>query len=80
MVTSSNSKKSKKQVIAQGLHFRLEKVTKGAVRFQEVDSTGEDVEFANAVVGAIYIRKAALKGVGVDPDDIEGIDVTVYKS
>ena len=42
------------------LNFVVEKETKGAVRFKEVDDTGADA-FAPAV-GTLYVRKSAMPG------------------
>ena len=40
--------------------FRLEKETKGAVRYQEVDEKGEP-ELMSAKIGSLYIRKTAFE-------------------
>lgn len=42
------------------LSFELEKETKGAVRYSEVDENGHKIEMENVVVGTIYIRKSSL--------------------
>lgn len=42
------------------LHFVVEKETKGAVRYKEVDEAGADA-FAPAV-GTLYVRKSAMSG------------------
>jgi hypothetical protein len=42
--------------------FVLEKETKGAVRYQEVNAEGKAIEQAESVVGTIYLRKTALDG------------------
>ncbi|NIN68875.1 MAG: hypothetical protein GTO63_30150 [Anaerolineae bacterium] len=42
------------------LTFRIEKLTKGAVRYEEVDENGKAVE--NFAVGKFYIRKSAFLG------------------
>ncbi|WP_454627735.1 hypothetical protein [Bradyrhizobium cenepequi] len=42
------------------LHFIVEKETKGAVRFKEVDDAGNDA-FA-PVVGTLYVRKSGMPG------------------
>lgn len=42
--------------------FKMEKETKGAVRFQEVDGNGEVLDYADAVIGTLYMRKSALQG------------------
>lgn len=43
------------------VQFRLEKETKGALRYQEVDDKGEVVEQAWAKIGSLYLRKSALE-------------------
>ena len=40
------------------IYMKLEKETKGAVRYQEVDSKGE--KLSNYAIGTLYIRKSAL--------------------
>ncbi len=40
----------------------LERETKGAVRYMEVGTTGQQLELADALIGTLYIRKAALSG------------------
>jgi hypothetical protein len=42
------------------LHFKLEKETKGAVRFQECNADGTDV--FDAKIGTLYVRKSAMPG------------------
>ena len=42
------------------LYFVVEKETKGAVRYKEVDEAGKDA-FA-PVVGTLYVRKSAMPG------------------
>lgn len=46
--------------------FILERETKGAVRYQEVDSNGnlKDSDDSGAVINKVYIRK---KGLGTTP-------------
>lgn len=45
------------------LNFQIEKVTAGAVRYQETDGNGNPVTIAQgAKVGTLYIRKTALNG------------------
>jgi hypothetical protein len=39
--------------------FKLEKETKGAVRYQEVDDKGEPVEQIWAAIGSLYLRKTS---------------------
>ena len=41
------------------VRFKLEKETKGALRYQEVDDTGKAVEQAGNKIGILYIRKSA---------------------
>jgi hypothetical protein len=43
------------------LRFKLEKETKGALRYQEVDDKGEVIEQAWAKIGALYIRKSTFE-------------------
>ena len=48
------------------LTFKLEKETKGALRYQEVEQDGLPVPTDSPadlrIVGGLYVRKAALKG------------------
>ena len=37
--------------------FVLERETKGAVRYQEVDASGNPLEMTAAKIGTLYIRK-----------------------
>jgi hypothetical protein len=41
--------------------FKLEKETKGALRYQEVDEKGEVIEQAWAKIGTLYLRKSAFE-------------------
>jgi len=41
--------------------FKLEKETKGALRYQEVDDQGEVIEQAWAKIGTLYLRKSAFE-------------------
>jgi len=41
--------------------FKLEKETKGALRYQEVDEKGELIEQAWAKIGTLYLRKSAFE-------------------
>ncbi|KKL12161.1 hypothetical protein LCGC14_2538570, partial [marine sediment metagenome] len=44
--------------------FKFEKETKGAVRYQEVDEdTMEPLNFKEAFIGTIYLRKAQIEGI-----------------
>lgn len=43
--------------------FSFEKETKGAVRYQETDSSGIPVKIeGGAKIGTLYVRKSALNG------------------
>jgi hypothetical protein len=42
------------------LHFAVEKETKGAVRYKEVNADGTDV--FDAKIGTLYVRKSAMPG------------------
>lgn len=44
------------------VRMQLEKETKGAVRYMEVDAGGNQLKGDDAVLASIYIRKAALDG------------------
>jgi len=43
------------------VRFKLEKETKGALRYQEVDEKGEGIEAPGAKIGILYIRKSAFE-------------------
>jgi hypothetical protein len=43
------------------VRFKLEKETKGALRYQEVDDKGEVIEQAWAKIGTLYMRKSAFE-------------------
>jgi hypothetical protein len=43
------------------VRFKLEKETKGALRYQEIDDKGEVIEQAWAKIGALYVRKSAFE-------------------
>ena len=43
------------------IRFKLEKETKGALRYQEVDEKGEVIEQAWAKIGTLYMRKSAFE-------------------
>jgi len=51
--------------------------TKGAVRFQEVGDDGrpKKSDADGAVIGSLYLRKAALKELGIS--NLKGFTVTV---
>lgn len=53
------------------IKFALERETKGAVRFQEVDGKGAALDIADgAQIGTLYVRKSALPG-GVIPKSLD---------
>jgi hypothetical protein len=41
--------------------FKLEKETKGALRYQEVDEKGDIIEQAWSKIGTLYVRKSAFE-------------------
>jgi hypothetical protein len=43
------------------IRLKLEKETKGALRYQEVDEKGEPIEQASAKVGTLYLRKSSIE-------------------
>jgi len=45
-------------------YFVIEKETKGALRFAEVDKEGKELDVAGSSVGTIYVRKSALEKAG----------------
>jgi hypothetical protein len=49
--------------------MRLERETKGALRYQEVDEAGQPVEQVWAKVGTMYLRKTAFER-GAAPQSI----------
>lgn len=53
----------------------LERETKGAVRYQEVNHKGEPVQMSHAVLGTMYIRKSGFEDLGYYPIDIE-VDIS----
>lgn len=44
------------------IKFRLRNETKGALRYEEVDSADRVVKFASAKIGTLYVRKSGLDG------------------
>ena len=46
---------------AMEVRFKLEKETKGALRYQEVDDKGDIIEQAWAKIGTLYVRKSAFE-------------------
>ena len=54
---------------AMEVRFKLEKETKGALRYQEVDEKGEVIEQAWAKIGTLYVRKSAFEcGAAFPPE------------
>lgn len=45
------------------IRMTLERETKGAVRYMEVGTTGQQLELADAVIGTLYIRKSAMQAI-----------------
>lgn len=54
--------------------FTIERQTKGAVLYKEVDSKGAAVSQGSAVVGSLYVRKNGFPD-GVIPQHIE-VEIT----
>ena len=50
------------------VRFELEKETKGALRYQEIDEKGEAIEQALAKIGTLYMRKSAFEQGGIPPN------------
>ena len=44
------------------IYMVLERETKGAVRYQEVDSDGKVKTIEDYTIGTLYVRKSALEG------------------
>lgn len=42
-------------------NFILERETKGAVRYQEIDDKGAPLEVTAAKIGTLYVRKTAFR-------------------
>ena len=59
------------------VRFKLEKETKGATRYEEVDVKGEPIEQAWAKIGSLYIRKSAFERGATYPQTLR---VTVETS
>jgi len=57
------------RMAAMEVRFKLEKETKGALRYQEVDEKGEVIEQAWAKIGTLYVRKSAFeRGAAFPPE------------
>ena len=49
------------------LYFKLEKETKGALRYQEVDEAGNEFSsLAETTIGTLYVRKLAMRKLAED--------------
>lgn len=55
--------------------FIIDRETKGALRFQEVDAEGTALDIAEASVGTLYIRKSALDKAGIKSP--RGLKITI---
>jgi hypothetical protein len=53
-----------------GARFKLEKETKGALRYQEIDENGEAIEAPGAKIGVLYIRKSAFPRGSAWPEEL----------
>jgi hypothetical protein len=56
---------------AMEIRFKLEKETKGALRYQEVDEKGEIIEQAWAKIGTLYVRKSAFERGAAFPQTLQ---------
>ena len=59
------------------VHFKLEKETRGALRYLEVDENGEVIEQAWAKIGSLYVRKSAFERDAAYPQALRIIVETV---
>jgi hypothetical protein len=59
--------------------FVLERETKGALRYTEVDDAGKPIEMAWAKIGTLYIRKTAFER-GATPPQRLAVTVEVLPS
>jgi hypothetical protein len=56
------------------VHFKLEKETRGALRYVEVDEKGEVIlEHASAKIGSLYMRKSAFESGAAYPQTLRVI-------
>jgi len=64
------------------IRFKLFGETKGAVRYQEVDSDGKDVDADKARIGSLYFRKSQFAKISGDyassgkPSEFVSVQVT----
>lgn len=54
----SNMAKAQQPTSGVVAKFLVAKETKGAVQYKEVDDKGQEIDFANAKIGTIYVRKS----------------------
>jgi len=70
------------------IHFKLFRITKGALRYQECDKQGVPIGSKSARIGALYVRKTAFNGsvpsqltidlvVGNDEETLEHVKVGI---
>ena len=59
--------KTNKTISVIAATFILERETKGAVRYQEVDDKDQPIEMTAAKIGTLYIRKTAFEVGGNVP-------------
>jgi hypothetical protein len=52
------------------VRFKFEKETKGALRYEEVDETGEAIGQAWAKIGSLYLRKSAFERGAAYPQSL----------
>lgn len=55
------------------VHFVLERETKGALRYAEVDVAGERVDREHQKCGTIYVRRSAFNG---DKPSVLKVEIT----
>ena len=48
------------------IRFKFQNETKGAVRYQEVDKDGKEVDAENQRIGSLYFRKAQFAKISGD--------------
>lgn len=59
------------------LRFVIEKETKGAIRYVEVDDADRPKDLADATIGTLYVRKSYLQRAGVVGNDADYVTVTL---
>ena len=65
------------------VHFKLDRETKGALRYQEISADGKELksDMDGSLIGTVYLRKARLGGaipqtLTITVDDGEGTAAT----